>query len=75
MEQLEGDIARRNEERKKEKEETAAKIKEVLNSKPLYKVKEEKDQVIKNEELEKKKEHLKRLRSLMNKPIDLNELE
>lgn len=38
---LEVDIARRNEERKKDKEETAAKIKEVLNRKPLYKVKEE----------------------------------
>ena len=53
---LEVDIARRNEERKKEKEETAAKIKEVLNRKPLYKLKEEKMQEIENNELEKKKE-------------------
>ena len=73
VEWLEGDIARRNEERKKEKEETAAKIKEVLNRKPLYKLKEEKMQEIENNELEKKKEQLKRLRSL-SKPIDLTEL-
>jgi hypothetical protein len=73
VELLEVDIARRNEERKKEKEETAAKIKEVLNRKPLYKLKEEKMQEIENNELEKKKEQLKRLRSL-SKPIDLTEL-
>ena len=74
VEILESDIARRNEERKKEKEETAAKIKEVLNRKPLYKVKEEQMKEIENTELDKKKEQLKRLRSL-SKPIDLSELE
>jgi hypothetical protein len=57
VELLEVDIARRNEERQKEKEETAAKIKEVLNRKPLYKVKEEKfKQEVETAELEKKKE-------------------
>ena len=75
VEWLEGDIARRNEERKKDNEETAAKIKEVLNRKPLYKLKEEKIKEMESNELEKKKEHLKRLRSLMCKPIDLTELE
>lgn len=75
VEWLEGDIARRNEERQKEKEETAAKIKEVLNRKPLYKVKEEKfNAEVESSQLEKKKQELKRLRSLQ-KPIDLTELE
>lgn len=47
---------------------------EVLKKKPLYKVKEEIIREIEVSELEKKKEALKRLRSL-SKPIDNNELE
>lgn len=60
--------------RKKEKEETDQKVEEVLQKKPLYKVKEEIIKNMEQSELEKKKETLKRLRSL-SKPIDLNELE
>jgi hypothetical protein len=70
---LEKDIAIRNEQRKKEKEETKAKVEEVLNRKPLYKQKEEIIKNMEQSELEKKKETLKRLRSL-SKPIDLTEI-
>jgi hypothetical protein len=50
------------------------KIKEVLTRKPLYKQKEEVIKKMESEELEKKKEQLKRLRSL-SKPLDMNEIE
>lgn len=73
LEFLKKDIINRDEQRKKDNEETKQKIKEVLTSKPLYKVKAEIIRDMENSELEKKKERLKSLRSL-SKPLDLDEL-
>lgn len=73
MEALERDLKLREEQRRKEREETKAKVDEVLNRKPLYKVKEEVIKEMEQSELEKKKEHLNRIRSL-HKPIELAEL-
>ena len=67
---LEKDMKIREEQRKKERQETNTKVDEVLNRKPLFKVKEEIIKEMEQSELEKKKENLKRLRS-MQKPIDL----
>ncbi len=73
LEFLKKDIINRDEQRKKDNEETKQKIKEVLSSKPLFKVKAEISRDMENSELEKKKEKLKSLRSL-SKPLDLDEL-
>ncbi len=73
LEFLKKDIILRDEQRKKDNEETKQKIREVLTSKPLYKVKAEIIKEMENSELEKKKEKLKSLRSL-SKPLDLDEL-
>ena len=73
LEFLKKDIIVRDEQRKKDNEETKQKIKEVLTSKPLFKVKAEIIRDMENSELEKKKEKLKSLRSL-SKPLDLDEL-
>lgn len=64
----------REEKRHRDKIETQIKVKEVLNAKPLYKLKEENDREMQKSELERKKETLKNLRNFM-KPIDPWELE
>lgn len=53
LEFLKKDIINRNEQRKRDNEETKQKIKEVLSSKPLFKVKAEIIRDMENSELEK----------------------
>ncbi len=62
-------------ERQKYKEETKQKVKSVINSKPLYKLYEEKfKQEVEMPELEQKKKQLEDLRNLY-RPIQKNDLQ